>query len=233
MLLSFVASAHASEGQWGDWDAAPRKSFFDLGTVGAEVLDGNCSAVWKYSRLVSATVDAGLRCALPTNVALEIAPQLSWDGSATRLSKVVPGLRVKAIGNFEATGFDNAVLGIAASYVLTPKVRREAWDKPGFKYQSMKRWMDIWDSHISLAWMQRSRGAPEGWLFEFKQSLFEELRFAGIGETAATEFVSASVARMWWKGSFTLSAGLGAYSVRIENIRISFLGPNAGIAYQF
>ncbi len=235
-LLTLCAApgvAHAGDGHWGDWDVRPRSTFLDVGVAGWAHPEWRCAYQWRYARLAGASLDVGLRCSASEAFAWEVAPQLSWDSGASGLARVVPGLRVKGVGNFAVGNHSGAILGASISYVVAPLAPNEPMGKAGYHAPILKRWMDIWESDIAVALMFPNENYAAGWIWEARQSIPVAVRFAGLAQSSAVDVSGLGVERVWWHGGWRYSAGLGAMALRIDNIRISFLYPRAGISYDF
>jgi hypothetical protein len=235
LLTLWVApgDALASAGHWGDWDVRPRSTFLDVGVAGWVHPETRCVYQWRYVRLAGASLDVGLRCSASESFAWEVAPQVSWDSAASGFSRVVPGVRIKGVGNFVVENIDGATLGASLSYVVAPTAPREPMSNAGFHASALNRWMDIWESDIALALMFSSENRGAGWLLEARQSIPVAMRLGGLAGSSAVDVLSLGAERVWWQGGWRYSAGLGGMALRIDNIRISFLYPRAGISYDF
>ncbi len=233
LIFGTSTAAFADPGHWGDWDVNPRGHFIDETRVGWKGINPNCDTLWRYAQLATATLDAGLRCQRSENLAWEIAPQVSLDNEAKGIEKVIPGLRLKAIGNYPLATTEDSTLALSLSYTLSPRTRQASWSQPGFKMQVLKRWMDVFDSELALALMLPRERLKTGWLFEVRQSVPPDLRWGGIAESSTLNVTSVGVEHIWWKNAWKVSAGLNGVSVIFDRLHILFFMPRISISYDF
>lgn len=231
MLASNMAFANSVE----QAKAAPlvRGRFLNESTFGLGTVTEHCDVRWRYLRAAAASLDFGFRCAASSVWAWEAAPQISWDSTASGLAKISPALRLKVDARFNLQENPFSHLDFSFSYVVAPSGPRNYDLEPGFHPALMRRWWDVWDSRMVLSWTRLDAEGRSGWVFEVLQSVPSDLRFGGIESFSALDFMSVGAERVWLRDGWRVSAGVGAMSVRIDNIRISFLMPRVGFLFDF
>jgi hypothetical protein len=229
-LLGFAPMlAFAQEVRFGRWDLrGPEGWELDLFQTLSPAVSANCRFLLQPSKLAAATVAVGARCG-DSQFSWEAVPQIGWD--SLERTPVVPALRLGAISNFEFGSRSKGVLFFSYKIAPESKLRSEAV-RPGFQAGALRRWMDVLDSHVGVAWMFTAEGGDSGWLFWFSQTVPQDVRLGGIEQSAALQV--KLLGGEWRKQFGNAGFGLGVIAVDaiFDDVRVLFPLPALSLSYE-